>query len=104
MLKLAAESYFEAFKIAMNFLNPCNATRLSIAQNYTVFLVESSNKDYSKAIMLSRITMELAQTVIDNCAEGESNHTREELDLLESIQYNIDLWTAEEERIAAAAL
>lgn len=97
MLKLAAESYYEAFKIAMNFLSPCNATRLSIAQNYTVFLVESS-KDYTKAIMLSRITMELAQTIIDDSAEADLNCTKEELELLESISYNIELWVAEEER------
>ena len=70
LLKQAAESYFEAFKLAMNFLTPCNSTRLQIAQNYTVFLVEYS-RDFSKAIMLSRITLELAQTIIDDMSEAD---------------------------------
>ena len=42
--------------------------------------------------------MELAQTIIDDSAEADLNCTKEELELLESISYNIELWVAEEER------
>ena len=66
-----------------------------MALNYTIFLVEYS-KDHAKAIMLSRITCELAQTMIDDSAEADQCFTEEEYKMLEHINYNIELWIAEE--------
>eukprot|EP00353_Schmidingerella_taraikaensis_P015473 CAMPEP_0185612778 /NCGR_PEP_ID=MMETSP0436-20130131/23477_1 /TAXON_ID=626734 ORGANISM="Favella taraikaensis, Strain Fe Narragansett Bay" /NCGR_SAMPLE_ID=MMETSP0436 /ASSEMBLY_ACC=CAM_ASM_000390 /LENGTH=124 /DNA_ID=CAMNT_0028246419 /DNA_START=671 /DNA_END=1042 /DNA_ORIENTATION=- len=103
MLQRAAESYFEAFKLVITYLSPVNATRLSVALNYTIFLVEFS-KDHQKAIMLSRISVELAQTIIDDSAEPDKCFTREEYELLEHINFNIELWVGEEEAAARAAL
>ena len=37
----ASEAYCEAYRIASMYLNPCNATRLSVTLNYSVFLAES---------------------------------------------------------------
>lgn len=46
--------------------------------------------------MLSRITCELAQTMIDDSAEADQCFTEEEYKMLEHINYNIELWIAEE--------
>jgi len=49
--------------------------------------------------MLSRITIEIAQTIIDDSdAAASQNFSKEALEQLESINYNIDLWVADEER------
>ena len=53
--------------------------------------------------MLSRITCELAQTMIDDSAEADQCFTEEEYKMLEHISYNIELWIAEEQAIFAAA-
>ena len=39
-MQRATDSYYEAFKLAASYLNPCNATRLAVTINYTVFLAD----------------------------------------------------------------
>jgi len=48
------DSYLEAFKIAVTFLSPCNAIKLSVALNYTIFLAELK-KEKQKALKLLEI-------------------------------------------------
>ena len=81
----------------MSYLNPCNVTRLAVALNYTIFLAEFK-RDKQKALTLSAIVQELALTRIDDSpSDDEDRFTQEEHDLIESIQYNIDLWMEESE-------
>ena len=51
----ASESYYEAFKMAAVNLNPCNAVRLQVAVNYTIFLHEIKN-DTLRAVNLMKVT------------------------------------------------
>jgi hypothetical protein len=91
LLQRATDAYFDAFKMAVTYLNPCNSTRLSVALNYTVFLVDLRN-DQKRALNLSRITQELAMTKIDDSANPEKDFSKEEVALIIAIQHNITLW------------
>ena len=67
LIQRANEAYSEAFKMGVAYLNPCNATRLSVALNYTIFLADF-RRDRQKALTLSAIVQELALTRIDDSA------------------------------------
>ena len=54
LISRATEQYYEAFKLAVTYLNPTNATRLAVALNYTIFLADFKN-DKQKALTLSGI-------------------------------------------------
>ena len=84
LMQRATESYYEAFKLAVAYLNPCNATRLAITLNYTIFLADFK-KDRQKAITLSTIIQELALTRIDDSVSPESRFSQEENELIENI-------------------
>ena len=74
LIAKATEQYYEAFKLAVTFLNPTNATRLAVALNYTIFLADFKN-DKQKALTLSGIIQELALTRIDDSASPDEQFT-----------------------------
>ena len=88
------ESYLEAFKIAVTYLAPCNAIKLSVALNYTIFLAELK-REKQKALKLLEIIEELALTCIDDSVSPDTEFTQEEKDLLDDIATNIELWKSE---------
>ena len=73
-------------------MNPCNAARLQIATNYTIFLHEI-RKDTIKAINLLKVTQELALTLIDDSADALKDFTQEEYGLMDSIKVNLHIFT-----------
>jgi len=69
-MQRANESYFDAFRLAMNFLHPCNAIKLSVTLNYTIFLAELKHEK-QKALKLLEIVQELALNCIDDSASPD---------------------------------
>ena len=84
LLQRANESYSEAFKLAIAYLNPCNVTRLAITLNYTIFLADFK-RVMQKALTLSAIIQELALTRIDDSVSPDEHFTQEQNELIESI-------------------
>ena len=82
-------------------LNPCNAVRLQVAVNYTIFLHEIKN-DTMRAVNLMKVTQELALTAIDDSAQAFDDFTQEEFDLLETIKSNLALFMKEKPMIGNA--
>lgn len=78
----------------MTYLACCNAIRLSVALNYTIFLSELRN-DQAKALKMLQVIQELALNEIDDSADPDGNFTLEETDLISYIGNNIIIWTQE---------
>ena len=83
--------YERAGRKTENFHN-CNATKLSLGLNFSVFTHEIMN-DTGKAIKLAELTMTKAQATINSCEEDEYV---EAAHIIEMIKENIAIWRGED--------
>jgi hypothetical protein len=75
-MQRANECYFDAFRLAVTYLHPCNAIKLSVTINYTIFLAELKHEK-QKALKLLEIVQELALTCVDDSASPDDQFTAE---------------------------
>ena len=83
--------YERAGRKVENFHN-CNATKLSLGLNFSVFTCEIMN-DTGKAIKMAELTMTKAVAQINSCEEDEYV---EAAHILEMIKENVAIWKGED--------
>ena len=87
LIEEAIMHYERAERKVANF-HGCNATKLSLALNLSVFTAEVMN-DSSKAIKLAELALNKAENQLNSCDEEEYV---EAIHILEMIKENIAIW------------
>ena len=88
----ALKSYQEAQELSVSDLGACNAIRLGLALNFSVFHYEVMN-DVKKACELGEKALQDALDKLDDCSEETF---RDAQSIIELLKENLSLWKEED--------
>ena len=88
-LKEQAVTYYERAERKTANMHPCNATKLSLALNYSVFTADVMN-DQAKANKIAEMSLNRASNGLNSCDEEEFV---EACHIIEMIKENAAIWS-----------